>query len=124
MYQDISRVSRFLSEPFMTMYNSVELPLFIAFLLGIIGSLAPCQLTGNISALTIYGNRSLQTTRPWSEVIFFVMGKVAAFSILGFLVWLAGHRFEESMTVLFPIMRKAIGPFLILQVSFYLEGLS
>ena len=29
-------------------------PLLFAFLLGLVGTLAPCQLTGNISAITLY----------------------------------------------------------------------
>ncbi|MFS0646103.1 cytochrome c biogenesis CcdA family protein [Siminovitchia sp. 179-K 8D1 HS] len=113
MYQEISKISQFLSEPFMTLYNGTEAPIVVAFVLGLIGALAPCQLTGNISAITLYGNRSLQSSRYWGDVILFILGKIVVFSGLGLLVWLAGRNFEENIIILFPFFRKVIGPFLI-----------
>ncbi len=122
MYQEISKISQFLSEPFMSLYNGAEAPVVIAFVLGLIGALAPCQLTGNISAITLYGNRSLQSSRYWGDVIFFILGKIVVFSGLGLLVWMVGRNFEENIIVLFPVFRKAIGPFLIF-VGLFLLGL-
>ncbi|MFS0644538.1 cytochrome c biogenesis CcdA family protein [Siminovitchia sp. 179-K 8D1 HS] len=121
MYQEISKISQFLSDPFMSLYYGTEAPIVVAFLLGLIGALAPCQLTGNISAITLYGNRRLQTSGYWGDVIFFVLGKIAVFSALGFLVWIVGQSFEENIILLFPIFRKAMGPFLML-VGFFLLG--
>lgn len=47
--------------PLMDVANATKsIPLLFAFLLGIVGTLAPFQLTGNISAITLYGNQSLQ----------------------------------------------------------------
>lgn len=113
MYQEISKISQFLSEPFMSLYYGTEAPIIIAFVLGLIGALAPCQLTGNISAITLYGNRSLQSSRYWGDIIFFMLGKNVVFSGLGLLVWLVGRNFEENIIILFPFFRKVIGPFLI-----------
>lgn len=113
MYQEISKISQFLSEPFMSLYSGAEAPIIVAFLLGLIGALAPCQLTGNISAITLYGNRSLQSSRYWGDVTFFILGKIVVFSGLGLLVWMVGRNFEENIIVLFPVFRKAMGPFLI-----------
>lgn len=113
MYQEISKISQFLSEPFMSLYSGAEAPIIVAFLLGLIGALAPCQLTGNISAITLYGNRSLQSCRYWDDVTFFILGKIVVFSGLGLLVWMVGRNFEENIIVLFPVFRKAMGPFLI-----------
>ncbi|KRG13405.1 cytochrome C biosynthesis protein [Virgibacillus soli] len=113
MYQEISKISQFLSEPFMSLYYGAEAPIIVAFLLGLIGALAPCQLTGNISAITLYGNRSLQSCRYWDDVTFFILGKIVVFSGLGLLVWMVGRNFEENIIVLFPVFRKAMGPFLI-----------
>jgi len=122
MYQEINRISQFLSEPLFSIYHMSETPIIIAFLLGIIGSLAPCQLTGNISAITLYGNKSLQHSRYWGDIIFFILGKIVVFSVLGLLVWMIGQKFEENITVLFPFFRKVIGPMLIL-VGLFLMGL-
>ncbi|RST76117.1 sulfite exporter TauE/SafE family protein [Siminovitchia acidinfaciens] len=121
MYQEISKISQFLSDPFMSLYHGTEAPIVVAFLLGLIGALAPCQLTGNISAITLYGNRSLQNSQYWVDVLFFVLGKIVVFSGLGLLVWLAGRSFEEKIIVLFPVFRKAIGPILIF-IGIFLLG--
>lgn len=121
MYQEISKISQLLSEPFMSLYHTAEAPIVAAFVLGLIGALAPCQLTGNIGAITLYGNRSLQHSRYWGDVIFFILGKIVVFSGLGLLVWLAGQSFEENLIILFPFFRKVIGPFLIL-LGLFLMG--
>lgn len=60
---------------------------FICILLGIVGTLAPCQLTGNISAITLYGNQSLQKRYAWKHILLFILGKIIAFTTLGLLVW-------------------------------------
>ncbi|WNS74933.1 sulfite exporter TauE/SafE family protein [Bacillus sp. DTU_2020_1000418_1_SI_GHA_SEK_038] len=121
MYQEISKISQFLSEPFFSLYSGAQAPIAVAFLLGLIGALAPCQLTGNISAITFYGNRSLQTSQYWGDVIFFILGKIAVFTGLGLLVWMIGQNFQQNITMIFPFFRKIIGPFLVLLGLFLLS---
>ncbi|APC49042.1 sulfite exporter TauE/SafE family protein [Virgibacillus dakarensis] len=103
-------------------YGYEHIPLLFAFFLGLIGAVAPCQLTGNISAMTIYGNRSLVEKVPWLHVFLFVLGKVVVFSIIGLVVWLLGKEIHSTLTQMFPILRKAIGPLLIL-VGLFMIGL-
>ncbi|WP_090758468.1 sulfite exporter TauE/SafE family protein [Bacillus sp. OK048] len=69
----------------------------IVFALLFVGALAPCQHTGNISALTLYGNQSFQQKIVWKDVIYLTLGKVAAFSLLGVLVWMLGREIEETL---------------------------
>lgn len=115
MYNILSQISQFISEPITLFLNSYEhSPLIIAILLGVIGALAPCQLTGNMSAITFYGNRTIQMKSNWIEIGFFILGKVVVFSGLGFFSWLFGQSFEKKMTLYFPLFRKAIGPLMIL----------
>ncbi len=55
MYNLLSQISAVLSKPFFNMANSLESwPIVFALILGLVGALAPCQLTGNISALTLF----------------------------------------------------------------------
>ncbi|WP_068672927.1 cytochrome c biogenesis CcdA family protein [Oceanobacillus sp. Castelsardo] len=103
-------------------YGYEHIPLLFAFFLGLIGAVAPCQLTGNISAMTIYGNRSLVEKVPWLHVFLFVLGKVVVFSIIGLIIWLLGKEIHSTLTQMFPILRKAIGPLLIL-VGLFMIGL-
>ncbi|MFS1515497.1 sulfite exporter TauE/SafE family protein [Bacillus sp. SCS-151] len=122
MYAIFSQISNFFSQPFMNIAYSVEgIPLASAFVLGIVGAMAPCQFTGNIGAITLYGNRSMQEKLAWKEVIYFIIGKITAFSLLGLLVWLLGREFQQSLTLYFPWFRKVIGPILIL-MGIYLMG--
>lgn len=123
MYSLLSQISAVLSKPFFTMANSLESwPVVFAFLLGLVGALAPCQLTGNFSAMTLYGNRSLQKKIVWKDVFFFTLGKIAAFSLLGGMVWLMGSQLEQQLTTYFPWLRKMMGP-LMMVVGLFMLGL-
>jgi cytochrome c-type biogenesis protein len=123
MYQFLSQISNWLSEPFLNLALGWEgIPILSAFMLGIVGAVAPCQFTGNIGAITIYGNRSLQEKIPWAHVSLFILGKIVVFSGLGFIVWLLGNEFYGKLTMIFPWIRKAIGPLLVL-IGIYMVGL-
>ncbi len=122
MYQFFSNISNFFSQPFFNLANQWEgIPLLSAFLLGLVGAVAPCQFTGNIGAITIYGNRSLQKNVPWMHVFLFVLGKLVVFSGLGLVVWLLGKEFQANFTLFIPVIRKLIGPFLVL-IGLFMAG--
>ncbi|RSD26176.1 sulfite exporter TauE/SafE family protein [Mesobacillus subterraneus] len=115
MYQLFTEISNFLSGPFFNLVNEFErIPIFASFLLGLVGALAPCQLTGNIGAITYYGNRSMQSKSQWMAIAFFILGKITVFSLLGLAVWLIGHGFQEALPGFFSWFRKLMGPLFIL----------
>ncbi|MFD1020340.1 urease accessory protein UreH domain-containing protein [Thalassobacillus hwangdonensis] len=122
MYQWFSQISNLFSEPFFSLANQWEsIPILFALLLGVVGSVAPCQLTGNIGAITLYGNRSLQRNFPWSHILLFILGKIVVFSLLGLMVWLIGSGIEKQFTTYIPFLRKSIGPLIIL-IGVFLAG--
>ncbi|XJZ25804.1 sulfite exporter TauE/SafE family protein [Bacillota bacterium Lsc_1132] len=122
MYAILSSISNFLSAPFFAVLNdSKQIPLLAAFLLGLVGALAPCQLTGNVSAITYYGNKSLQSKKQWVEALLFILGKVVVFSGLGLAVWIVGREFQTAMTSFFASFRQLIGP-LIIFLGLFLLG--
>ncbi len=101
--------------PLMDAANATKsVPLLFSFLLGIVGTLAPCQLTGNISAITLYSNQSLQKGHVWKHILLFILGKIMAFTTLGLLVWFLGKEIQQILTLYFPWLRKMMGPLLIL----------
>ncbi|AQQ53339.1 urease accessory protein UreH domain-containing protein [Planococcus lenghuensis] len=115
MYTLISQLSSWLMDPFLNLSAGLEgVPLVFAFLLGIIGAMAPCQFTGNIGAVTYYGNKSLQQGLAWRDVLFFNLGKITVFTGLGLLVWLVGSGVENELTAYFPWIRKMTGPLFII----------
>ena len=123
MYDTFNSISQFLYQPLINLVNSTEhIPILSALLIGILAAAAPCQFTGNIGAITLYGNRSVQKSIPWSEVFFFQLGKIVVFSLLGFIVWLLGSEFQRELTGYLPWIRKILGPILIF-IGLYLVGL-
>lgn len=114
MYGFLSKISQIITEPVSGLLNAfADDPLIIALLLGVVGAIAPCQLTGNLSAITLYGNRTIQLKTDWLEIVSFMMGKVVIFSAFGLLAWGLGQTFETTMTEYFPLFRKAIGPLIV-----------
>jgi len=115
MYGLLSRISETISEPLTGLVLSfTDNPPVFVLILGLIGAVVPCQLTGNMSAITFYGNRTIQMKTDWKEIFSFIAGKVVVFSILGLLAWLLGQSFETKMTDYFPVFRKIIGPLIII----------
>ncbi|WP_255262813.1 urease accessory protein UreH domain-containing protein [Bacillus wiedmannii] len=115
MFSTISEWGYQLMSPLMDVANATKsIPLLFAFLLGVVGTLAPCQLTGNVSAITLYGNQSLQKGHAWKHILLFILGKIIAFTTLGLFVWFLGKEIQQILTLYFPWLRKIIGPLLIL----------
>ncbi|MFE9079169.1 urease accessory protein UreH domain-containing protein [Bacillus mobilis] len=124
MFSTISEWSYQLMSPLMDVANATKsVPLLFAFLLGIVGTLAPCQLTGNVSAITLYGNHSLQKGHTWKHILLFILGKIIAFTTLGLFVWFLGKETQQILTLYFPWLRKIIGPLLIL-MGLMLSGIT
>jgi cytochrome c biogenesis protein CcdA len=116
MYDFFNGITNSFTVPLSTFANSfMEFTLLYALLLGIVGSM------GNIGAITLFGNKSLQSKVAWSDVLFFTLGKAVAFSCLGLLVWFLGREFQSSLTLYFPWIRKVIGPMFIV-VGIFLLG--
>lgn len=114
MYQFFSQISNLLSQPLINIgLNTASIPILSAFILGIVGAVAPCQFTGNIGAITVYGNQSLQRNVAWRGVFFFILGKVVVFTSFGLLIWLVGYEVKETLLLSFPWLRRLVGPLMI-----------
>lgn len=123
VYGLFNQISSTLIGPIMDIANGLEhLPFLFAFFLGVVGAVAPCQLTSNVSAITIYGNKSLVNKVPWLHVLFFVLGKIVVFSVLGIVIWLLGNEAYSMLSQIMPILRKMIGPLLII-IGLFMIGL-
>src|SRR5699024_2888944 len=123
MYELLNEFSRLLISPIMIFVDGYEhLPLLFAFFLGVLGAVAPCQLTSNISAITIYGNKSLVDKVPWVHVLLFIIGKIIAFSALGIIIWLLGREVHSTLSQILPTIRKIMGPLLII-IGLFMIGL-
>jgi|SRR5690625_2599870 len=123
MFELFNQISYTLISPIKDLALGFQhLPLLFAFFLGVIGAVAPCQLTSNVSAITIYGNKSLVDKIPWLHVSLFMMGKILVYSLLGLILWLLGQEIHGSLTYFMPLIRKGIGPLLII-IGLFMIGL-
>ena len=120
MYEIFNSISQLLYQPLINLSNgTAHIPVISALFIGILAAAAPCQFTGNIGAITLYGNRSMQKTIPWSEVFFFQLGKIVVFSGLGLIVYILGTEFQRELTGYLPWVRKILGPIMII-IGLYL----
>ncbi|WP_413463222.1 cytochrome c biogenesis CcdA family protein [Bacillus sp. B1-b2] len=83
--------------------------------------MAPCQLTGNFTAITYFGKKSVSNTTPWGQIFLFLFGKVLVFSLFGGLIWLLGKEFQSVLTTYFAYFRKSVG-FINIIVGLFLLG--
>lgn len=114
MYSFFSQISAWLSEPFGNMAYSSNIALFAALFFGFIGSVAPCQISANIGAITYFGNRQMQEKMFGFELMLYLLGKMLVFSVFGLLFWLFGQSLSQSSIPVFVYARKMVGPILIL----------
>ncbi|UJL48173.1 sulfite exporter TauE/SafE family protein [Virgibacillus sp. NKC19-16] len=115
MFDLFNQISGMLSRPIHELaYGFEHMPILFTFFLGVVGAVAPCQLTSNISAITIYGNKSLVDKVPWLHVLLFILGKIVVFSALGIIIWQLGQEVHSALSQIFPVLRKAIDPLLII----------
>lgn len=122
LYQFFNAITNKIIGPIMDLATAYShMPLLFAFFLGLVGAIAPCQLTSNVSAITIYGNRSFVKKVPWLHVFFFILGKVIVFSGIGLLIWFIGQEVHGKLAAVLPLFRKAMGPLLIL-IGFFMLG--
>src|SRR5699024_1332786 len=95
MYELFNQISGLLSEPINEpAYGFEHIPVLFAFFLGMLGTVVPCQLSGNVSAITIYGNKPLTVKAPWLYVSLFMLGKITVFTLLGLIIRSEEHTSE------------------------------
>lgn len=116
----LTTVNREAAEPLMSLSSSIGLPLVAALLLGLLGATAPCQVTTNASALAIVARR-LDTPRlPMLATLAYLLGKMLVYTLVGVAVVLAGREVATGLIPTIGVVRKALGPLMILIGLFFL----
>lgn len=119
MYEILSQISGWLSQPFTSAAYSTEFALLAALMLGVVGSVAPCQISANLGAISFFGNRYVQKMVSSWEIVLYLGGKVLVFSIFGLLFWLFDEGISNQSIPIFAVARKMLGPLFIL-IGLYL----
>jgi cytochrome c biogenesis protein CcdA len=111
-YALLSRFSAALAAPVSGLADRVEVPLLTVFLFGLVGAVAPCQLTTNLSAMAYVGSR-VGDARPWREALAYVVGKVLVYTILGAAAVAVGRELQAAAIPVAVVARKVLGPLMI-----------
>lgn len=120
MYSFFSKMSVFISEPFVNAANT-DIAFIAALFLGFVGSLAPCQISANVAAITYFGNRQFQEKLSWVETSVYILGKIAVFVLLGTFFWFFGQQVAKEFIPFLAYARKLLGPLIIL-IGFFMIG--
>jgi hypothetical protein len=111
-YVILSRLSALLAGPLGEFATRLDLPVASAFLFGLVGAVAPCQLTTNASAMA-YLSRDGSRRAAGVEAGAFLLGKVLVYTILGGLALAFGSQLQRAAIPLALIARRALGPLLL-----------
>jgi cytochrome c biogenesis protein CcdA len=109
----LSQVSVALSVPVKQVADWAQFPLLTALLFGLVGSLSPCQLTTNLSAIA-YVSRRLGERHVWVKALAYTLGKVLVYMLTGGAVILLGLKLDQAAIPVVVVTRKVIGPVMIL----------
>ncbi len=111
-YLVLSRFSAALTVPLSDLADRVELPLLTVLLFGLVGAVAPCQLTTNLSAMAYVSGR-LGEGRPWREALAYILGKVMVYTLVGAGVVVLGLQLQAAAIPVVVVARKALGSLMI-----------
>jgi len=104
---------------------AINLPLVSALLFGLMGALAPCQLSTNVAALAFLSRDVSDPRRIWGQTTAFIAGKVIVYLFVGGAVVILSLQLNQINDAVVPVVviaRRALGPLLIV-VGLFMLGL-
>lgn len=113
-YMWLSSLNAALAEPIRGLSNGIGIPFLSAFLFGVLGTTAPCQLSTNFGALAFLTRRPSDRAATLRATLAYIAAKVLVYTLLGVLVLLVGRQLFNSMGGYITWARRIIGPGMIL----------
>lgn len=104
---------------------AINLPLVSALLFGLMGALAPCQISTNVAALAFLSREVRDPRRIWGQTAAFIAGKVTVYLFVGGAVVILSLQLNQINDAVVPVVviaRRALGPLLIV-VGLFMLGL-
>lgn len=112
-YLILSKPSALLAGPLGDLATRMDLPLASAFIFGLIGAVAPCQITTNGSAMA-YLARGGDRSAAGREAAAFCLGKILVYTALGALALALGTQLQRAAIPMSLVTRRALGPILVM----------
>lgn len=119
-YIQLTQFLSFISEPISNLYYSQQTPILGALLLGVLGAVAPCQISANMGAISYTTNRIAQGKKWQMEIISFIVGKTFVYFSLGLLILWIGTGLESLTIPVFQVVRKMIGPLFLITGLYFI----
>lgn len=113
-YLWLSSIGAHVAGPANHLMAALNLSWLSALLLGLLGALAPCQLSTNAGALAFVVRRLDRGGAPWRAALGYVAGKALAYTLLGSLVLLLGRGAGTLSPTFFLWVRRLLGPAMVL----------
>ncbi|WP_298836310.1 urease accessory protein UreH domain-containing protein [Clostridium sp.] len=114
-------LNRLLSDPIMNFSENLNIPLIGVFLIGIIGSTAPCQLTTNLGAIGFITKDGSTNKNLFKSALWYSLGKLTIFLFYGILILLFKVNIQRASIPFFSLFRKLMGPSVIV-IGLYILG--
>ncbi|MBI3129387.1 MAG: sulfite exporter TauE/SafE family protein [Candidatus Tectomicrobia bacterium] len=100
--------------------DTLQVPVLSAFLFGVLGSLSPCQMTGNLTAASYAAQRPGESAFALRAGALFTGGKMLAYGIFGALAFALGSTLEARSVPFVIFYRRLLGPAFILAGLYFL----
>ncbi len=120
-YIALSRLNAAVAEPLMGLSGSIGIPILAALLMGLLGATSPCQVTTNASALAFVSRRLGTPRAPLLSALAYLLGKTAVYTLVGTAVLVAGRELATESIPVIVVVRKALGPLMLL-IGLYFLG--
>lgn len=105
----------------MNFSSNINVPIIAAFLIGILGSTAPCQITTNLGAVGFISKKGTTKTKLLQNIFWYSLGKIIVFLFYGVLIYLFNINISKLSIPLFSFVRKFIGLSVII-IGLYILG--
>src|SRR6266536_6204428 len=113
-YVMLSGLNAALAGPVRDLADGLNLPLVSALLFGLLGATSPCQLTTNASALAFVARSAGTRGAVAQRAVAYLLAKVLVYTVLGVAVFLVGRQLAQAAIPVIVVVRKALGPLIIL----------
>ena len=112
-YMFLSSLNSALALPIRDFSDGLGIPLVSAFLFGLLGATAPCQLSTNFGALAFLTRQPGNRGATFRATLAYVAAKMLVYTILGLVVLTLGQGLINALLPYLDWVRKLIGPLMI-----------
>ncbi|MFZ3579087.1 cytochrome c biogenesis CcdA family protein [Virgibacillus sp. DJP39] len=121
-YAFLTQLGAKMADPILNITEQWNIPILTALLLGLAATTSPCQVTTNASALAFVSRNATDRKQTLIQTFAFIAGKTLIYTLVGGIAIYLGVQLTtvNGNASLIIIVRKAIGPIMILAGLYFL----